>query len=127
MDSRRHSAASCNDVVERRPSAYDRFHRIAPLAFNPTRFPCYDTLWLSVCSGGAPYRPRNMSGKFNMVRGACLRFLIATALVATEAVAAVTLLAVVSAPSDAQFFWGDRSSSQNRRSHGLFDWFEQQQ
>src|SRR5215813_738974 len=62
-----------------------------------------------------------------MVRGACLRFLIATALVAAEAVAAVTLLAVVSAPSDAQFFWGDRSSSQNRRSHGLFDWFEQQQ
>src|SRR5215831_3025538 len=68
-----------------------------------------------------------MNGKFNMVRGACLRFLIATALVAAEAVAAVTLLAVVSAPSDAQFFWGDRSSSQNRRSHGLFDWFEQQQ
>src|SRR5215475_11166963 len=68
-----------------------------------------------------------MNGKFNMVRGACLRFLIATALVAAEAVAAVTLLAVVSAPSDAQFFWGDRSSSQNRRSHGLFDWFKQQQ
>src|SRR5215813_9212382 len=61
-----------------------------------------------------------------MVRGACLRFLIATALVAAATASAATR-AVVSAPSDAQFFWGDRSSSQNRRSHGLFDWFEQQQ
>src|SRR5437899_1003179 len=61
-----------------------------------------------------------------MVRGACLRFLSATALLAAEAVLALTLLAVAPAPSGAQFFWGDRSSSQNRRSGGLFDWFEQQ-
>jgi uncharacterized protein len=58
-----------------------------------------------------------------MVRGACLRFLIATALLAGEAVLAITLLP---APSGAQFFWDDRSS-QNRRQRGLFDWFEQQQ
>src|SRR5215468_3033069 len=60
-----------------------------------------------------------------MVRGACLRFLNATALLVAEAVVAMTLLAVVPAPSGAQFFWDDRS--QNRRPRGLFDWFEQQQ
>src|SRR5712671_6387394 len=58
-----------------------------------------------------------------MVRGACLRFLIATALLVGEAVLAMTLLAVAPAPSGAQFFWDDRSS--NRQQRGLFDWFEQ--
>src|SRR5258708_32945638 len=59
-----------------------------------------------------------------MVRGACLRLLIATTALAAEAVLAVTLLVVAPAPSGAQF-WDDRSS-QNRRQRGLFDWFEQQ-
>ena len=59
-----------------------------------------------------------------MVRGACLRLLIATAVLAAETVLAVTLLVVAPAPSGAQF-WDDRSS-QNRRQRGLFDWFEQQ-
>jgi uncharacterized protein len=65
-------------------------------------------------------RPRNMTGKFEMVRGACLRFLIATALLAVEAVLAMTLLVFVPGPSGAQFFF-----DQNRRQRGLFDWFEQ--
>src|SRR6266849_4969654 len=64
-----------------------------------------------------------MAGNSEMVRGACLRFLIATALLAAEAVLAMTLLVVAPAPSGAQF-WDDRSS-QNRRRGGLFDWFEQ--
>jgi hypothetical protein len=63
---------------------------------------------------------------FEMVRGARLRFVIATVLLTTaEAVLAVTLSAVMPTPSGAQFFWDDRSSP-NRRSRGLFDWFEQQ-
>jgi uncharacterized protein len=58
-----------------------------------------------------------------MVRGARLRFVIATILLTTaEAVLAVS--AVLPTPSSAQFFWDDRSS-QSRRSRGLFDWFEQ--
>jgi hypothetical protein len=66
-----------------------------------------------------------MTGNSEMVRGAYFRLLIATALLAAEAVLAMTLLVVAPAPSGAQF-WGDRSSSQNRRPGGLFDWFEQQ-
>ncbi len=61
-----------------------------------------------------------------MVRGACLRLLIATAVLAAEAVLAVTMVVVTPPPSGAQFFWDDRSS-QNRRQRGFFDWFEQQQ
>ena len=60
-----------------------------------------------------------------MVRGACIRLLIATAILAAEAVLAVNMVVVAPSPSGAQFFWGDRSSSQNRRQPGLFDWFEQ--
>jgi len=67
-----------------------------------------------------------MTGKSDMVRGACLRLLIATAVLAAEAVLAVTMVVVAPSPSGAQFFWGDRSSPQNRRQPGLFDWFEQQ-
>jgi uncharacterized protein len=63
--------------------------------------------------------------KFVMVRGACLRFLIAIALLAGEI--ALTVLTFAPAPSSAQFFWDDRSSSQNRRQRGLFEWFEQPQ
>ncbi len=60
-----------------------------------------------------------------MVRGA--RLVIATVLLTTaEAALALTLSALMPTPSAAQFFWDDRSSP-NRRSHGLFDWFEQQQ
>jgi uncharacterized protein len=60
-----------------------------------------------------------------MVRGA--RFVIATVLLTTaEAALALTLSAVMPTTSGAQFFWDDHSSP-NRRSHGLFDWFEQQQ
>jgi uncharacterized protein len=59
-----------------------------------------------------------------MVRGACLRFLIATALLAGEA--GLALLVVAPAPSGAQFFWDDHSS-QNRRQRGLFEWFDQPQ
>src|SRR5215470_1726664 len=81
---------------------------------------------MSVRAGGAPLRSRNMTGKSDMVRGACLRLLIATAALAAEAVLAVTMVVVAPAPSDAQFFCGDRSSPQNRRQPGLFDWFEQQ-
>src|SRR5215470_673008 len=81
---------------------------------------------MSVRSGGAPLRPRNMTGKSDMVCGACLRLLIATAVLAAEAVLAVTMVVVAPSPSGAQFFWGDRSSPQNRRQPGLFDWFEQQ-
>src|SRR5262249_46831589 len=55
-----------------------------------------------------------------------LRLLSATALLAAEAVVAMTLLVVAPAPSGAQFFWDDRSPSQNRRQRGLFDFFEQQ-
>src|SRR5260370_26026978 len=80
---------------------------------------------MSVRSGGAPLRPRNMTGKSDMVRGACLRLLIATAVLAAEAVLAVTMVVVAPPPSGAQFFWDDRSS-QNRRQRGFFDWFEQQ-
>ena len=58
-----------------------------------------------------------------MVRGACLRCLIAVAVLAAEAALAMTLLAVAPAPSGAQFF-GD---PQNRRQRGFFEWFEQQQ
>jgi uncharacterized protein len=59
-----------------------------------------------------------------MVRGA--RFVIATVLLTTvEAALALALSAVMPTPSGAQFFWDDRSSP-NRRSRGLFDWFEQQ-
>jgi hypothetical protein len=61
-----------------------------------------------------------------MVRGARLRFVVATVLFTAEAVLALMLLAVTPAPSGAQFFWEDRNSP-NRRSHGLFDWFEPQQ
>ncbi|HLK79925.1 MAG TPA: SGNH family hydrolase [Xanthobacteraceae bacterium] len=61
-----------------------------------------------------------------MVRGARLRLMIAIVLLTAEAVLALTLLVVMPAPSGAQFFWEDRSSP-NRRPHGLFDWFEQQQ
>ena len=61
---------------------------------------------------------------FEMVRGACLRFLTATALFAAEAVVAMALLALAPASSDAQFFFDDRFPSQNRRQRGLFDWFE---
>jgi uncharacterized protein len=61
-----------------------------------------------------------------MVRGARLRLVIATVLLTAEAVLAMTLLAVIPAPSSAQFFWDDRSSP-NRRPRGLFDWFEPQQ
>jgi len=67
-----------------------------------------------------------MTGKSDMVRGACLRLLIATAVLAAEAVLAVTMVVVAPSLSGAQFFWGDRSSPQNRRQPGLFDWFEQQ-
>src|SRR5258707_8436775 len=81
---------------------------------------------MSVRSGGAPLRSRNLTGKSDMVRGACLRLLIATAALAAEAVLAVTMVVVAPPPSGAQFFWDDRSSSQNRRQRGLFDWFEQQ-
>ena len=63
--------------------------------------------------------------KFEMVRGARLRFVIAAVLLTAEAVLALTLLVVMPAPSGAQFFWEDRNSP-NRRSRGLFDWFEQQ-
>jgi hypothetical protein len=66
-----------------------------------------------------------MTGKSDMVRGACLRLLIATALLAAEAVLAVTMVVVAPPPSEAQFFWDDRS--QNRRQRGFFEWFEQQQ
>src|SRR5882724_4300496 len=66
----------------------------------------------------------HMTGKSDMVRGACLRLLIATAGLGGGAVLAVTLLVVAPASSGAQF-WDDRSS-QNRRQRGLFDWFEQQ-
>lgn len=59
-----------------------------------------------------------------MVRGpSCLRFLIASALLAAEAVLATTLLVSAPAPSGAQFFFGDRPAGQNRQ-RGLFDWFE---
>jgi uncharacterized protein len=61
-----------------------------------------------------------------MVRGAPLRFVIATILFTAEAVLALTLVVVMPAPSGAQFFWEDRNSP-GRRSHGLFDWFEPQQ
>jgi len=67
-----------------------------------------------------------MTGKSDMARGACLRLLTATAVLAAEAVLAVTMVVVAPPPSGAQFFWDDRSSSQNRRQRGLFDWFEQQ-
>jgi uncharacterized protein len=61
-----------------------------------------------------------------MVCGPRLRYVIATVLLtAAEAALAMTLSAVVPTPSGAQFFFDDRS--QNRRPHGLFDWFEQQQ
>jgi uncharacterized protein len=66
-----------------------------------------------------------MTGKSDMVRGACLRLLIAITVLAAEAVLAVTMVVVAPTPSGAQF-WDDRSS-QNRRQRGLFDWFEQQQ
>lgn len=59
-----------------------------------------------------------------MVRGARLRFVIATVLL-TAAEALLAASAVMPTPSGAQFFWDDHSS-QNRRSRGLFDWFEQQ-
>ncbi len=63
---------------------------------------------------------------FEMVCGARLRFVIATVLLTTaEAALAMTLSAVMPTPSGAQFFFDDRSP-QNRRPHGLFDWFEQQ-
>src|SRR5258708_24067967 len=68
-----------------------------------------------------------MTGKSAGVRGACLRLLIAPAVLAAEAVLAVTMVVVAPPPSGAQFFWDDRSSSQNRRQRGFFDWFEQQQ
>src|SRR5258708_16235540 len=74
--------------------------------------------------GWGALRPRQHDRNSEMVRGACLRLLIATAVLAAETVLAVTLLAVAPAPSGAQF-WDDRSS-QNRRQRGLFDWFEQQ-
>jgi hypothetical protein len=70
-------------------------------------------------------RPRNTTGKFDMVRGACLRLLIATTILFAEAVLAVTMVVVAPPPSEAQFFWDDRS--QNRRQRGFFEWFEQQQ
>jgi hypothetical protein len=81
---------------------------------------------MSVRSGGAPLRPRNMTGKSDMVRGAFLRLLTATAVLAAEAVLAVTMVVVAPPPSGAQFFWDNRSS-QNRQQRGFFDWFEQQQ
>jgi uncharacterized protein len=65
-----------------------------------------------------------MTGKFEMVRAACLRFFFATALLAAEAVLATTLLVFAPAPSGAQFFFGDRPGVQNRGQRGLFDWFE---
>jgi hypothetical protein len=55
-----------------------------------------------------------------MTRGACLRILTAAAVLAGEAVLAVTLLAWTATPSSAQFFWEDWTS---RRRSG-FDWFE---
>ena len=55
-----------------------------------------------------------------MVRSGCLRFLIAIALLAAEAVLATTLLVLAPTPSDAQFFFGFPS----RRQRGPFDWFE---
>src|SRR5215831_8365759 len=61
-----------------------------------------------------------MTGKFEMVRSGCLRLLIATALLAAEAVLATTILVLAPAPSSAQFFFG----FQNRRQRGPFDWFE---
>src|SRR5215467_478993 len=64
------------------------------------------------------YRER-MSGKFEMVRNGCLRLLIATALLAAEAVLATTILVLTPAPSGAQFFFG----FENRRQRGPFDWF----
>jgi uncharacterized protein len=64
-----------------------------------------------------------MTGTFEMVRGACLRFLTAATLLA--AVLGATLSVFVPAPSGAQFFSGDRSPVQNHRQRGLFDWFEQ--
>src|SRR5215470_1176127 len=65
-----------------------------------------------------------MIGKFEMVRRACLRFLMAAALLGAEAVLAMTLLVFAPAPSNAQFFFGDRYPGQNR-SRGPFEWFEQ--
>src|SRR5215467_1264343 len=65
-----------------------------------------------------------MIGKFHMVRGACLRFLMATALLGAEAIFAMTLLVSASVPSGAQFFFEDRFPSQSRRQRGPFDWFE---
>src|SRR5215831_13574175 len=61
-----------------------------------------------------------MTGKSEMVRSGCLRLLIATALLAAEAVLATTILVLAPAPSGAQFFFG----FQNRRQRGPFDWFE---
>jgi hypothetical protein len=79
---------------------------------------------MTVCGfgWGALATARWHDRKFEMLRGACLRFLIATALLAGEALLAIALLPE---PSGAQFFWDDHS--QNRRQRGLFDWFEQQQ
>src|SRR5262249_12293708 len=81
---------------------------------------------MSVRSGGAPLRPRNTTGKSDMVRRACLRLLIATAVLAADAVVGVTRVIVAPPPAGAQFFWDDRFSK-NRRQRGFFDWFEQQQ
>ena len=82
---------------------------------------------MSVRSGTGGRATAQHDRKFEMVRGARLRLVTATALFTAEAALAMTLLVVTPAPSAAQFFWDDRSSSQNRRSHGLFDWFEPQQ
>jgi uncharacterized protein len=79
---------------------------------------------MRVRSGSGGRATAQLDRNFEMVRGARLRFVIATVLLTTaEAVLAVS--AVMPTPSVAQFFWEDRSS-QNRRSRGLFDWFEQQ-
>lgn len=59
-----------------------------------------------------------------MARGARLRYLIASALLAAEAVLAMSLLMLAPTPSNAQFFFDDRFPFQNRRHRGPFDWFE---
>ena len=73
--------------------------------------------------GAGGLRPRDKTGRFEMVRGTCLRFLTATALFAAETVLVMTLLAIAPAPAGAQFF-EDRFPFQNRRQRGPFDWFE---
>jgi uncharacterized protein len=71
------------------------------------------------CVGQAiPCHPRSMTGMLDMVRGARVRFLTATLLLAVEAFLVVAVLMPASA--GAQFFF-----DQNRRQRGLFDWFEQ--